>query len=222
MSSADQARETLVLERAMEPSSHLFVASLAILTQSIPGEEQLPTHHLAKLLAGDDYRLYAYHSNAEVYACALVYLPAGNDFAWLDYMAVRSDMRDRGIGSKLFQGVVSVARGERLAAEWLLLEVDDDRDDSEEMRQTNRMRIRFYRRVGAQLLSNVPYRFPSPTGPSVPMRLMAYQLRQGAELSPQYVRRVIASVFSDIHRRDMSDPLLAWILNHAPSTLVLE
>jgi GNAT superfamily N-acetyltransferase len=222
MSLADQPRDAPVLERALQLSSPLSAASLAILAQSIPAEEQLPSHQLTQLLAQDDYRLYAYHSKGEVYGGALVYLPIRNNFAWLDYMAVRSDMRARGIGSKLFQEVVRAVSGERPAATWLLLEVDDDRDGPEEIRQTNRLRIRFYRRQGARLLSNVPYCFPSPTGRDVPMRLMAYQLQQDTNLSPQFVRRAVEGIFSGIHRRGLSDPLLTWILNHAPSDLILE
>jgi GNAT superfamily N-acetyltransferase len=222
MSFADQPGDTPVLERASQPSSRLFAASLAILVQSIPAEEQLPSHHLTELLTEDDYRLYAYHSSGDVYGFALVYLPAGKDFAWLDYMAVRNDRRGRGVGSKLFQEVVHVASAERPNAKWLLLEVDDDREGPEELRQTNRLRIQFYRRLGAHLLSNVPYRFPSPTGRRVPMRLMAYSLRPGADLSPQYVLRVVEGIFAGIHGRGGSDPLLGWIASQAPSNLILE
>ncbi len=221
MSFEDQARD-MVFERALQPLSDLSVASLGILAEAIPARELLPARHLTDLLAHDDYRLYAYHSNAEVWACALIYLPTGSDFAWLDYMAVRSDMRGRRIGSKLFWEIAGVASAERPAAQWFFLEVDDDREGSEETLQANRKRIRFYQRLGAQLISNVPYRFPSPTGKAVPMRLMAYQLRRGARLSPENVRRAIEGIFSGIHGRSMSDPLLAWIVGRMPSALDLE
>lgn len=218
----DSLGQNLVLERVPNSSSPLFAPCLAILADSIPADEQLPKQRLTKLLARDDYRLYALRRDSDVTGLAILYLSSIQAFALLDYMAVRADLRGQGIGSTLFREIVNVARRERRNADWLILEVDDDREGTEEVCQANRRRIEFYRRLGASLLANVPYRYPSANGVAVPMRLMVYPLRPEARLSPQDIRLAIADIFAEIHGRGRNDRLLAWILTHAPSVLVLE
>jgi len=210
------------LERVTGPSSPLFAPSLAIIADSFPAAERLPIQRLARLLAGDDYRLYSLTASGDVTAVALLYLSVARPFALLDYMAVRADLRGKGNGSTLFREVVNTLRGERPLAEWLLLEVDDDREGSEEQRGANSRRIQFYRRLGARLLANVPYRFPSPSGVDVPMRLMAYGLREEAMPSPQALGSAVEDMFAQIHARNESDPLLRWILANLPPALILQ
>ncbi len=210
-----------VLERAAGLSLNLSELALAILTDAIPIGEQLASEHLTKLLARDDYRLYAYHERGCVVASALIYVPADENFVWLDYMAVHKDARGKGIGSKLFRALTDVARRERPAADWVLLEVDDDRVASGPVADTNRRRIAFYRRLGCYLLANVPYQFPSTRGAPVPMRLMGCPLRPGAKLSPSLLQGALRKVFGVIHNREANDALLRWILDRLPPVLNL-
>jgi GNAT superfamily N-acetyltransferase len=214
--------KSLELERVPSPSSPLFSVCLEILGDSIPASEQMPRERLTKLLARDEYRLYAFRSALEVAAFAMLYLSRIQPIVLLDYMAVRGDLRGQGIGSALFREVVTLARRERPTARLLLLEVDDDREGTDEERQTNQKRIEFYRRLGARLLANVPYRFPSAGAAPVPMRLMVLPLHPEAALSPFDLRLAIEDIFFEVHRRDANDPLLGWIIAQEPSELILD
>lgn len=208
--------------RITDPSSSVFAASLEILRESISPSEQLGDEKLRRLLERDDYRMYSLVMNAAVAATAILYLPKAEPFAWLDYMAVRPELRGRGLGSLLFQELVKTATSEMPGASYLIFEVDDDRNDSTRLDSISRQRIEFYRRLGARLLSNAEYLFPSPTGPAVPMRLMVYRLRPGAELSQESLREALENIYQEIHGRKKDDPILRSTVDNLPSHLVLE
>lgn len=210
------------LEQVADTSSLLYAPCSEILHESIPPSEQLGDQKQRKLLKRDDYRMYALLVDAKVAATAILYLPKAEEFVLLDYMAVHADLRGRGLGTVLFQELVKIAPRERPAAGYLIFEVDDDRGHSAHIDSTNRRRIEFYRRLGAQLLSNTNYLFPSPTGPGVPMRLMVYRLHPETKLSQETVRAAVENIFREIHGREKNDALLRSIVDHLPSHLILE
>jgi GNAT superfamily N-acetyltransferase len=216
------SQQLITLERVPAISSPLFPPCAKVLRESIPSNEQLGDQRLMELLARDDYRLYALLWNGNVAATAILYLPAGRDFVWLDYMAVREDLRNRGLGSALFREVTNTASRERLAASFLLFEVDDDRSVGNAARSINRRRVEFYRRLGAKLIVNAEYVFPSSSGAGVPMRLMVFGLRPEIQLSRDSVAAAVENVFCEVHGRDKDDTLLRSIVDHLPSRLILE
>ena len=217
-----KSEHEVTLKQVADSSSPLFELCLGILRESIPPSEQLGDRRLKKLLARDDYRIYALLLNETVAATAILYLPKTSRFVLLDYMGVRLDLRGRGVGSTLFRELVRITSRERPAAGYLIFEVDDDREDFSHADSVNHGRIDFYHRLGAQLLSNANYFFPSPTGPGVPMRLMVYQLHSETKLTRNTVSAAVENIFLEIHGRQKNDPLLRSILDHLPSHLILE
>lgn len=198
------------LARVVEIGSREFEQCMAILHEAISPETQLPRERLLNLFAGGKYQLFSYRRAEEVTGMALVYFPAPLTFAWLDYFAIRSDLRRQGLGSTLFHEIATLASEHTPSIDWLLFEVDDGRDGDAERRALSERRIAFYRRLGASLLQNVSYKFPSAVGEPVPMRLMAYPLHQGATLSPDMLRRAVEDIFIHIHGRSADDALLQW------------
>ena len=193
-----------------------------VLCQAIPVPEQLGRARLRELTERDDYRLYALQLNDIVAGMAILYLPGRQDFAWLDYMATSPDERGRGLGSALFRGLLKIVTQERPAAGCLIFEVDDAGDELEPAGAINQRRIEFYRRLGARLLANLDYLFPSPNGPAVPMRLMVCCLRDDVRVSQETMGSAIEEIFVAIHGRAKSDPLLRSIVDHLPSELLLQ
>ena len=209
------------VQRVIGPSSPLFRPSIDIIHQSIPASEQIDEPRLLRLIERDDYRLYTLRIDGQVVGAALLFLPSDERFGLLDYMAVRPDLRNRALGSTLFRALIGIMSEERPGADCLILEVDDDRRGDDDARLMAGRRIRFYQRLGAKLLANVDYLFPSHHGPAVPMRLMVYRLHDEATLSRAALGAAIGVIFTSIHGRAKKDDLLRRITEQLPSELVL-
>lgn len=219
---AQEEKRNYAIERVTDFSSPLCARCLLILEQSISANIRLPRARLMGLLNTGSYRLYALRLANEAAGMALLYFSAGLPFVLLDYVAIDPDRRNQGLGSAFLRALADLIRQESPSANWLILEIDDDREGPEEERAHSRRRMEFYGRLGAQLLANVPYRFPSAQENSVPMRLMVYRLRPGAALSVEDVGAAIEDTFLHVHGRTGDDELLTWIRRHKPSFLELK
>jgi GNAT superfamily N-acetyltransferase len=210
------------LLRVTERDSRLFEDAMTIIRASIAESTQLPQARLEHLLANGRYQLFAYANGEETEGAALVYFAEQQRFAWLDYFAIRSDLRGKGLGSALFQEIAGLAANQNPPLDWLLLEVDDDREGDAQHQATCARRISFYRRPGARLLENVPYRFPSAFVSPVPMRLMVYGLHPNVTLSADDLSGAVADIFLNVHGRGQDDELLRWFHSNLPDEIEMK
>ena len=210
------------LLRVTDRESRFFADAIAILHEAIASEALIPERRFYDLLAAGNYRLFAYVQGEHVQGFALVYFSGQLRFAWLDYFAIRSDLRGRGFGSELFREIVQFAENQKSQPEWLLFEVDDDYEGDSEREADCIRRVRFYRRLGARVLENVPYRFPSAFTSPIRMRLMACQLHPNAKLEANDLRNAVREIFLNIHGRGPDDKLLRWFEESLPRTVETE
>ena len=210
------------LQRVTDANSRVYRDAIVILHEAIAPEAQLPEQRFHDLLAGGRYRLFAYAEGDDVRGVALVYFSDDLRFAWLDYFAIRSDLRGRGLGSDLFRAIVQMAGEQSAQPHWLLFEVDDDYEGDLQREFYCKRRVEFYRRLGARLLENVRYKFPSAFAEPIRMQLMAYQLRPDSTLSPHDLSQIVKEVFLDIHGRGNNDDLLRWFQEDLPITIEMK
>jgi GNAT superfamily N-acetyltransferase len=210
------------LLRVKDWNSRLYAEALAILREAIAPEAQLPEQRFSDLLGGGSYRLYAYAKADDVRGVALVYFSDDLRFAWLDYFAIRFDLRGLGLGSDLFREIVRVASKQSPQPDWLLFEVDDDCGGDLQRESDCKRRVEFYRRLGARVLENVRYKFPSAFAEPIRMRLMACQLLPDASLSPHDLSQVVKQVFLNIHGRGNDDDLLRWFQQNLPDSIEMK
>ena len=210
------------LIRVTDRKSQVYAEAIAIMREAIAPEAQLPEQRFENLLAAGQYRLFAYAEGDDVRGMALVYFSGELRLAWLDYFAIRSDLRGRGLGGDLFREIVQTASEQSPKPEWLLFEVDDDYEGDPGRQTECERRVQFYRRLGARVLENVPYKFPSAFGEPIRMRLMAYPLRSEAKLAPDDLKEAVQEIFLNIHGRQTDDALLHWFEQNLPQVIEMK
>ncbi len=162
---------------------------LNLYQQSFPLNEQMLVGSLNKMLRGGEeggvattFLLVRDESGAAV-GMALYESAAKCGCAALWYLAVRSDVRSRGLGGATYREIVSRVRAASSEIKALVYEVElPETAEEDSVRALAVRRIEFYRRNGAKLVGGLHYVQSVGWQEPVPMHLMIHPF---AELSPE-------------------------------------
>jgi ribosomal protein S18 acetylase RimI-like enzyme len=144
--------------------------------------------------------------------------PNGIEFYLLEYFAIDSRHRSRGIGGELFRRTIEAA-SVKCGAAPVLIEVESDGVGSEEQRTMCGKRIEFYRRLGCRRIVGLEYLLPLKW-PVPPMELMVWM--EGDSVSAATLRRWLGTIYSKVYRREANDPRIERMLGGAGDQFVLE
>ncbi|CAB1129519.1 protein of unknown function [Candidatus Hydrogenisulfobacillus filiaventi] len=171
----------------------------------------MPPVQMTRLLRRGRYRLFlAWHPLLEEmvgYAC--VFDPPAIPVLWLDYMAIEPRFRSAGYGTLLFNRLAQI----RPDALGMVFEVEPVDALEAGQRAEQERRIAFYRRLGAQCVTD-QYQFPNADG-GRPMGLWV-RLSPGVKILPAEVsRKAVMAAFDTLHADvPQRDRLLREILPH--------
>ncbi|MFP4054772.1 MAG: GNAT family N-acetyltransferase [Phycisphaerae bacterium] len=121
----------------------------------------------------------------------------------LDYVAIRDDVRGRGLGSALYEAVRELAK--RLKARGLYMDVEsDDPQYVKDPRklQENRNRLRFYERLGVRPIANTAYE-DLPERPEEVTHLLFDPLGRKTPLRRKEAREVMQVILTERYRHEV-------------------
>jgi GNAT superfamily N-acetyltransferase len=201
-----------------EPFRQLF----AIYAASISPREQKPEDWLRAMVAAPEYRVWIAQHGGRVLGFSILFLPPGDGFALLEYMAVAPEKRGQGFGGELFRRTVEHAVTPEGAGLPVLLEVDSDREASSD-RAVRTRRIRFYRRLGCVKIAGLRYLMPlRGVGPVPEMDLLVYPAMPAAPLARSDLQRWLQAIYRDVYHGSPDDPRIAQMLRPLPDPVSLE
>lgn len=153
-------------------------------------------------------------ADGRIVGVSVIYPLSSAPALFLEYFAVDSAERGRGIGTRLWGHIHESGLG--LRSEGFVFEVDDPEEEdlaSEEAR-TRRRRVDFYTRLGARFLPVAEYRVPFVTGEGEErLRLMWAPL---GESSPRSLRDLVLAVYEEGYELSRNDPLVVAALASLP------
>jgi GNAT superfamily N-acetyltransferase len=188
---------------------------------SIVARERKPEAWICKLVRSPEYRVWVMKRAGRVTAFSIVFVPATDDFALLEYMAVAAEQRNRGMGSALFKQSVQRAVAPDGRSRPVVLEIDSDREASGDQEMRTR-RQQFYRRLGCLKISGLRYILPLPgEGPPPEMDLMVYSPTPLRQLAKTELERWLSTIYRDVYHRAPHDPRIARMLHDVPDPVPL-
>jgi GNAT superfamily N-acetyltransferase len=198
--SALQFRE---IERFDDPALPAF---LDLYETAFPASERVPVSDIINVLlarqqgkAGNDHLLAAVDGSGSLAGMAWVEIIRRCSAAYLIYIAVVSPLRGSGAGSRMMEEIVRRLRQEEPSLQAIIIELDDPAGYAGEEREIAEKRIRFYRRLGAKLLTGIHYIqrvefFPE----GVPMRVAVLPLQ---EITPERAFEIARGVLGKSMKR---------------------
>jgi GNAT superfamily N-acetyltransferase len=141
-----------------------FPEVILLYGESFPPVERKSEEAIVALLNGGSYRLYVALDGGAVAGLAALCLFPELRAASLDYLAVEPSRRGGGLGTTLFRHALAEASRHVPALRGMLLEIQrEDLAGGPEERTLREARLRFYRRLGARLITR-SYFLPPQSG----------------------------------------------------------
>ena len=212
----------MTLEQLKSADGEPFRQLFAIYAASISPREQKPEDWLRAMVAALKYRVWIAQEAGRVLGFSILFVPPGEGFALLEYMAVAPEKRGHGFGGELFRRTVEHAVTPQAAGLPVLLEVDSDREASSD-RAVRTRRIRFYRRLGCVKIAGLRYLIPlRGVGPVPEMGLMIYRVVPPAHVARGDLERWLRTIYRDVYHGSPDDPRIAQMLQPLPDPVLVE
>ena len=208
----------LTIHRLTGSADRQFATLLDIYTAAFPLEERKSAEQLRTMLHRPDYRFLLAQQSDEVLGFAVLFCSQMRSIALLEYLAVRSSVRGKGIGRWLFEQVVSATDTTQRP---LLIEAESDRAATAGQPERRR-RKQFYRSLGAREITGLRYLMPRvSTAPPPPMELMLYAQSTPATVSRNDLHRWLQALYTEVYRQTSEDPRLSQMLEPLSLELAL-
>ena len=188
-----------------------FKEAIQIYIDSFPPNERQTVDNICYKLNNKPYFMNIYQKDNVPVAFSLIYIFKGQKFALFDYMAVKKNYRNMGIGSKLFNYTCEFAFNKLEDENSLIfLEVEDPKHGNNlEENILRERRIKLYYGLGAKILENLQYFLPplSEKKPTI-MIMMAVSKINLEKIRKEHLVKILKNIYSNIYDRGKDDKFL--------------
>ena len=163
--------------------------------KDFPPDERKERKQIESLMLKNKYKLLiAKHPFlGELLGYAFVYETENPKLIWIDYIAIDPKFQSNGYGTTVFNKIMERCND----GKGIIVEVEKADHENVHIREKQKRRIDFYKRLGACRL-NIAYQLPTKDG-SIPLDLY-FIPKQGVNfLSKDVIQNKICSVFQFIH-----------------------
>jgi hypothetical protein len=194
-----------------------FKEAIDIYLEALPASERQTVETIKARVGSEKEKMFIGSLKGKVVLTALVWPLQGTEFALLDYMAVKKDMRNCGLGSEF---VKNIHRISGLADATFILEVEDPKEGVDVA--LREMRIRFYRRNGALQMQETPYMLPALHGTKpTRMIIMTISPKPQKTLEGKVVTELFRQIFREVYLRSEKDEVLNSFIDHVPPKVAI-
>jgi ribosomal protein S18 acetylase RimI-like enzyme len=194
-----------------------FTKAMALYLEAIPITQRQKVDVIAHRITDGKEKLLLGVLNGETVCMGLVWPLQGCDYALLDYIAVKRNRQNQGIGSSLLKKIVKLPdmQNRDLIIE---VEVPQNGEDTE----TSERRVRFYSRNGAKQMGSVQYILPPlQEDYSTKMNLMVLSKKPRDQIEGDAVKKLIGQIYLELYGRGSDDLLLNSIINSVTSKVAI-
>ncbi len=210
-----------MIELLTSADGSLFQQLFAIYAGSITPREQKPEAWVRAMVAAPEYRVSIAQYDGRVLGFSILFVPPGEGFTLLEYMAVTTEKRGHGFGGELFRrtAIHSLAPdGTRLP---VVLEIDSDREAASDQAMRTR-RANFYRRLGCVKIAGLEYRMPLQGAGAPPeMDLMVHPPGAPGPIARGDLQRWLQVIYRDVYHCAPDDPRIAAMIAPLPDPLLV-
>lgn len=186
----------------------------AIYCVSFPLSEQKSYEELLRMGNSSCYTIFTAQNDEQTLGFCIFFHDTNVDFYLLEYMAIDTQKRSLGLGSKLLLASIE-ALIKRYGLKPLLIEIDSPEKPSDEQ-HIREKREQFYRKQGARKIDPFDYILPlnSDEAPP-PMELLVYHPTL-TQISREHLKRWLEILYTNVYGCDKDDARIEAMLKNTP------
>lgn len=202
-----------------ECSDSLFEVIYAIYEKSFPKNEQKTKESFKKIFNNNDYRVFVIQKNGDIEGFCLFFAPQDLNFMLLEYMAMNTQMRSLGMGSKLFGFSVNTLFFQEQDKP-ILIEIDSTKKKSENS-IVNQKRADFYRKNGCKTIQDFEYILGLKTQLVPPlMEMLIYGNKEEFILKSQ-LKQYVQDIYERVYNNERNHANIEKMLAHLNEKIIL-
>ena len=190
-----------------------FAALYRIYSEAHPPSERKGHGTLSAMIARPEYFFLVVIDDEAVVGFSIANCFVDSDAALLEYMAIDSRHRGRGLGGFVFGETVGFLN---LSERFILIEIDSDKAPSADQDQHSRRKA-FYRRLGCREIEGLSFIMPRVAEAQPPaMELMVYRRELPASIAKSRIRNWLENCYIQVYQKPRDDRRISAMIDELP------